>query len=428
MQSKTIISKEAIKPSQPTPRERTLSKSLLDQFSPHIFVRVILFYLPAGRQNPNPTDTTSIKLLKTSLSKTLSHYYPFAGKVNKEGQIECTDDGVELLEARFSSRLVDVLEHPRIEEISKLFPISGDEALKGSGIDSLVVIQITRFDCGGMAIGACFSHKIVDASSIATFMNDWASITCNPNHGPIPQFSGASFFPPFDSMTISPKSMPPSEECRTRRLVFNVSKIDALRNNNVLRALHPTRFETIAALICKTILGGSTATSGSTRPRAVNIIVNLRTKMAPPLSENQIGNFATHNLVNVTACETDLYSLVRLLKDGMAKFHEKFGQQLDSAYERSSEIHNSYKELEQLLGNKNAEIFPFYNVDFGFGKPVWASVFPNPTRNCIFMCDTRDGKGIEAWVSLDDPDVAVFENDHELLSFASTNPSPLGTL
>jgi len=124
----------------------------------------------------------------------LSHYYPFVGKVNKEGQIECTDEGIEVLEAYFDSRLVDILEDPRIEEISELFPISGDEALKGSGIDSLVVIQITRFNCGGMAIRACFSHKIADASSIATFMNDWASTTCNPNHKLLPQFDGASFF------------------------------------------------------------------------------------------------------------------------------------------------------------------------------------------------------------------------------------------
>ena len=157
--------------------------------------------------------------------------------------------------------------------------------------------------------------------------------------------------------------------------------------------------------------------------------------MTPPLSENQVGNFAIHNLVNVSACEIDLYRLVPLLKDGMAKFREKFGHQLHLADERSSEIYNSYKELEQVLGNENTEMllfsswcrFPFYSMDFGFGKPVWASVFPNPTKNCIFMCDTRDGKGIEAWVSLDDSDMAIFENDHELLSFASTNPSPLGT-
>lgn len=46
--------------------------------------------------------------------------------------------------------------------------------------------------------------------------------------------------------------------------------------------------------------------------------------------------------------------------------------------------------------------FLFYEVDFGFGKLVWVSVFFNLIKNCVFLCDIRDGDEIEVWVSLED--------------------------
>ena len=70
--------------------------------------------------------------------------------------------------------------------------------------------------------------------------------------------------------------------------------------------------------------------------------------------------------------------------------------------------------------------FPLYEADFGWGKPTWVTVgdlfqFPN----IIILTDTRDGDGIEAWVSLTEEDMAIFETNQELLTFGSLNPSAL---
>lgn len=58
--------------------------------------------------------------------------------------------------------------------------------------------------------------------------------------------------------------------------------------------------------------------------------------------------------------------------------------------------------------------FPFYEADFGWGKPVWVSIASLPAGNSAVLIDTRDGDGIEAWISLDEKDMAVFQQDQDI--------------
>ncbi|GAB2275034.1 hypothetical protein Dimus_009802 [Dionaea muscipula] len=437
MESETLrlelVSKGTIKPSKPTPeQQRTLNLSLLDQFSPRVYVRIIFFYLN-GELKP--------KELKKSLSESLSYYYPFAGRIRMDGSIECNDEGVRFIEAHARCKLSHVLMKPQVEKMTHLCPISGEESLNGSEIDSMVLIQMTTFECGGIAIATCFSHKMADAQSIATFMKDWASINRDPSIvlSP-PQFSGASLFPfpfPFpvndNNKTTSSKPMSANANCSTRRFVFDASEIDSLKT--MAKVLHPTRFEVISALIFKCILSASKSLGIIPQPDILNVIVNIRKRMKPPLSEHHIGNFALHNLVKVGGGdkEPELHTLVGLLKEGMDEFSKKKFNEEDTAYRRSAKIHECYNELEQLPSIKQGHMllfsgwcrFPFYEVDFGFGKPAWVSTLPSPTKNCIFLCDTAIGNGIEAWVTLENQVMAKFECDQELLTFATPNPSPL---
>ncbi|OWM70682.1 hypothetical protein CDL15_Pgr014355 [Punica granatum] len=43
--------------------------------------------------------------------------------------------------------------------------------------------------------------------------------------------------------------------------------------------------------------------------------------------------------------------------------------------------------------------------------------------NWIFLVDTRSGDGIEAWVTMDEQDMALLQEDPELRAFANVNPS-----
>ena len=60
--------------------------------------------------------------------------------------------------------------------------------------------------------------------------------------------------------------------------------------------------------------------------------------------------------------------------------------------------------------------FPIYEVDFGWGKPAFVGVTPLTFRNIVAFLDTKYGGGIEAWVNLEENDMAKFEADEEILA------------
>lgn len=66
-----------------------------------------------------------------------------------------------------------------------------------------------------------------------------------------------------------------------------------------------------------------------------------------------------------------------------------------------------------------------HETDFGWGKRAWACIGdPIPTMltgvtNRVLLMDTRAGNGLEACVTLEEQDMALFEQNTELLSFAS---------
>ncbi|KAK4855129.1 hypothetical protein QYF36_004299 [Acer negundo] len=70
--------------------------------------------------------------------------------------------------------------------------------------------------------------------------------------------------------------------------------------------------------------------------------------------------------------------------------------------------------------NFNAIIrLPFYETDFGWGKPVWFSVAQRPKSSTFSLSDTSDAKGIQAMVQLSKEDMAKFEQHPAILAYAS---------
>lgn len=86
------------------------------------------------------------------------------------------------------------------------------------------------------------------------------------------------------------------------------------------------------------------------------------------------------------------------------------------------------KEIGELVP-ENVEIYRFvswaanlqlYEADFGWGKPIWESTAGFPFKNVIIFIETRVGYGLEAWVSMDEQDMTIFEHSQELRSFVSS--------
>lgn len=179
-----LISREFIKPSTPTPPHHKIHPlSFIDQIVARSYVPIVYFYpneLPSQNEYDNNQLESKISILKKSLSKLLSIYYPFAGRFRDQVSIDCNDEGVSLLVTRIKSNLSEILQNPNEALLNPLFPDELQwkvmEDSNPSAITSIVAIQINCFACGGIAISVCMSHKVGDGSTLFHFVNDWATM------------------------------------------------------------------------------------------------------------------------------------------------------------------------------------------------------------------------------------------------------------
>ncbi|KAG5222380.1 BAHD acyltransferase [Salix suchowensis] len=382
-----IITREAVKPS-----------------SPPLITYEILIFLPAEIHGAHKSER-----LKRSLSETLSRFYPFAGRIKDDASIECNDFGAVFVEARVSSLLSEFLEKPDAEVIRKFIPaeIESPEELAGS----LVLVQANFFPCGGLAIGVRISHKVADPVTFCTFIKAWAA---------------AAFVPATPAAALEFIR----ERCVTKRLVFDASKIAALQVKAASESVQwPTRVEAVTALIWKCAMNASRSNSEHLRYSILSQPVNLRRRVVPPLPEHTIGNLVGYFASCATECEVELQSLVGQIRKGLRDFGESYMKKLGED-KASMAICESFQEAACMLQEGNADFyvsnsfcsFPFYGIDFGWGKPTWVTIPAGDCKNVASIMDAKDGEGIEAWVTLTEDDMAFFERDRELLAAASLDP------
>ncbi|EEF47539.1 acyltransferase Pun1 [Ricinus communis] len=427
-----IVSSEIIKPSSASPnRPRIHHLSFFDQISSCIYIPVIFFY-PKQQLSHNPIDDDIVHkstLLKESLSLTLSHYYPLAGRIKDDLTIDCNDKGVEFLEARMRSNLSEILKHPDDSTLKSLFP--GDLQYKDPILSSLLIVQSTFFDCGGMAVAVCISHKISDIASMCYFINHWAAIACSQGEKLCPEFNLGSLYPPID-LPVTETYQGEKVKCVSRRLVFDALKIAKLKEMVAKEVSNPTRVEVVSAILYRSAISAARLRSGSSKPTAMHNAANLRPRVLPPLPECSAGNIS--GTFSVTTMEDSVIELVQLaseVKKEKTEYCNSCGQKF-SAEELCAFVLDASVGL-RLCHGKDQDVYlcssfcryPFYDADFGWGKPGWVTVASCEVKNVIILMDTKCGDGIEAYVTLEEQEMDLFENDEELLCFACINPCVL---
>ncbi|KAG6704644.1 hypothetical protein I3842_07G142300 [Carya illinoinensis] len=446
------ISKEYIKPSSPTPPNlKTYKISLLDQFLSSIYIPTIIFY-PNDQISTGHADIISQRsqLLKQSLSETLTRFYPLAGKIKDNLSIDCNDEGVYHSETRVNCRLVDCLNRPNLRTFHLFLPqgVSWSGATAG---DHVAKIQVNNFACGGVAIGVLVCHMIADGTAFSAFLKAWAATTLKVSEAVIcPNFNAPAIFIQNEAYpmeaTLMALTMPllRSGRCTGRRIVFDASVIASLKAKATSSSIPtPTRVEVVSSLLVKCIMATFKAKSGIEKATFYTHAVNLRRTAAPPFPESSMGNFIWVAGVLCTEDEKmELAYMVGKLREAKTKIDADFVKDLQGdggftkLYEHINALGGTLSSAASHRGMDYVSFtswcnFGLYDIDFGWGKPMWVScidssdereqVFPNT----IMLMDTRCGGGIEAWVWLDKEDIAVLEQDKELLAFASLDPSPI---
>uniref|UniRef100_A0A6N2NDF8 Uncharacterized protein n=1 Tax=Salix viminalis TaxID=40686 RepID=A0A6N2NDF8_SALVM len=167
------------------------------------------------------------------------------------------------------------------------------------------------------------------------------------------------------------------------------------------------------AVIWKTLAMVARAKHGRSRPSLLSHTFNMRGKIAMPVPDNSCGNFINVALSHYTEdLQRNKEDGIRLCEsssdDELFVMAEKIRIESIKAFTRS--------EMDLYMFNSWCRM-PVYEADFGWGKPGWVSGLYVPGVEMVFLVDTKDGDGIEAWVSLEEDTMLLFQENPEIKAF-----------
>ncbi|MCD7457965.1 hypothetical protein HAX54_036712 [Datura stramonium] len=392
-----------IKPSSPTPVSHRIHKlSLMDQMGTHSYIPISFFY-PKQDTASSAEPRKVSQILENSLSKVLTAYYPFAGRVRDNSFVECNDMGVDLFQVRIDCSMSSIFHHPRTDIDNLVLP--KDPWIPSTG--SLMVAQLCHFECGGIALGVCVSHKVNDAYGVASFLRDWAMVARDSEAKPSPLFNGSSIFKPAN-YSSSPHQMvvdPPINQNVSKRYHFPASKLKALKaliSADSGSQIHPTTVEAITAFLCKCV------NTPTFTPSLLIQAVNLRgTNNDALVPADLVGNAILPFTVSVANKEDlDLQRLVGELSKGKEKIRDmlKYIKSEELLCSRVSEIAG---EMNDWTSTNNFSLyrfsslrkFPLHDINFGWGRPRRVDLATFPV-NMFVLLDNQSQDGVEVLFAL----------------------------
>ncbi|KAI7737847.1 hypothetical protein M8C21_006856 [Ambrosia artemisiifolia] len=388
-----IISRETIKPSSPTPHHlRTFNLSILDQYMYDICTPMIVFFPNVKNASVKDVATTRSKHLKETLAEILTRFYPFAGKFKNNRQIECNDEGIYYVEAR-----------------------------------------VNFFLCGGIGISTTMSHKIFDGHTYFMFMKAWASAARGSLDTISPSFVASEMFPNNPSLEhAAPSKLIATSKLSTKRFVFDSTALALLKKQPVANARlghGPTRNEAITSIVWKAIAKASSKVRpfGPESPHLLFTSVNFRKRASPPLSDESIGNLLdTAVAICYPERHLELPTLMSDLRESVAKVNSQKIESMkgENGQETFSEISRVSSQLNDVIREGDCVVASsllnsgIYNLDFGWGKPIWFYAMNAGLARLVHLNETLKGGGVEAIVTLSPKEMEIFEHDPEMNSKA----------
>ncbi|KAL3535128.1 hypothetical protein ACH5RR_003589 [Cinchona calisaya] len=381
----TVKESTIIRPAQPTPTKR-LWNSNLDILVARIHILTVYFYRP--NSSANFFDSC---VLKEALSNVLVSFYPMAGRLarDEEGRIEinCNGEGVLFVEAETDFCVDDFGDFTPSLELRRLVPTidySGDIASY-----PLVMFQVTRFKCGGVALGAGVQHNLSDGVSSLHFINTWAdmarglSIAVPPfidrtllraRDPAMPVFEHIEYYPPptlkSDSRIKVQKSGSKASTTAILRITpEQLSRLKAMSNSE------GSTYEILAAHIWRTACKARGLTDDQSTK--LYIATDGRSRLTPPLPPGYLGNVVF--TATPIAESSDLQS--EPLTNSAKRIHNALAR-MDDEYLRSAldylEIQpdlSAFVRGPQYFSSPNLNInswtrLPVHDADFGWGRPI----------------------------------------------------------
>ncbi|KAF1885854.1 hypothetical protein Lal_00042728 [Lupinus albus] len=418
------LSLKLSEPNLVTPAEETKKgKYFLSNLDQNIAVNIRTVYCFKDEKKGNENVG---EVMKNALKKVLVHYYPLAGRLNisSEGKliIDCTGEGAMYVEAEANCSIEDIgdITKPDPGTLGKLVYDIPDA--KNILQMPPLVAQVTKFKCGGFALGLCMNHCMFDGIGAMEFVNSWGELARG-----LPLS-----IPPYLDRTILKARIPPKIEF----LHQEFADIEDKSNTNGLyedKMVYRSFFfdpEKIKQLKEKAMEDGSLETCTTfevlsafvwiARTKALKMLpdqetkllfaVDGRAKFNPNLPKGYFGNgiVLTNSISQAGELTTKPFSFsVRLMQNAI--------KMVTDSYMRSAidyfEVTKARPSLACTLLITTWSRLSFHTTDFGWGEPLLSGPVSLPEKEVIlFLSHGKERRSINVLLGLPGPVMKVFQD------------------
>ncbi|XP_004251812.1 stemmadenine O-acetyltransferase [Solanum lycopersicum] len=436
----TILSKNLIKPSLPTPKHLKYHKlSFFDQVADVAHLPLVLFY-------PHCKNNSKHEELEESLSRILSHVYPLAGRFaeDDESLILCLDQGVTYIKAKVNCTLDDLLQQTKKDlDLALSFWPQGTMDVDDSNlfVTPLMVVQVTTFECGGLALAISIAHPVMDGCTTFKILYEWTKV-CKfgtpSKEISFMNFNVGALFP--YKHDLSTLLEPPVDEGKrkdskliARKFVFEKDAISRLREkfDSISESLgfKPSRVEMITALLWRSLIRSTK--SAKLKRSVMSFPLNLRGKVADfPEITDSFGNLIIEVPIKFehddeTKIES-LHQIVKLIKESVKVINNKCVKATpDEIISLVIDLYkDSYSGLEwggddEVMNFTSSSLsrFPIQKTDFGWGKPSLMH-FGSRHNQVLWLYDTECETGIVVQMDLEKKHMDKLVCDQDIIDFA----------
>ncbi|CAJ2669115.1 unnamed protein product [Trifolium pratense] len=410
----------------------------------HPVERIFFYTLPNSQSHPSFFFQKIVPKLKTSLSLTLQHFLPLAGKIIWPSdspkpfiQFNPNDDnGVSFLIAESDSDFNHVIENsPHEASLSQLFVPNLESS---DSFASIVSIQVTLFPKSGFSIGISTHHAVLDGKSSTMFIKAWAYLCSKiieteelpsllPELEPLFEREiikdqnglgdaftnkwfeiNAKMFPNEKRNKQSLKIFPfepklkdyvratfePTREDLNKIKQMVLSKWEISETNET----KPQTLSTFVLACAYSLVCFAKAINGVEKEKEKFVMgfnVDCRARLEPPIPNNYIGNCVWGHIVDTKPFdfikEDAVFLVARSIHEKIKMINEK--GVLEGAENLFDDFISIISEGFQIMGLAGSNRFGVYEIDFGWGRPEKVEIVSVDRGLTIGLADSKDGKG-----------------------------------
>ncbi|CAO2831255.1 unnamed protein product [Amaranthus hypochondriacus] len=358
------------------------------------------------------------QVLKDALSKVLVHYYPLAGRltISPQGKliVNCDGetDGAVFVEAEADCNMDEIGDSTKPDPVTLgklVYEVPGVKSLLQT---PLLVVQVTKFKCGGFSLGCCVNHCMVDGIAAMEFVNAWGAtarglalntppfldrMILNARDPPKVEFKHQEFD---EIQDISGTNTLYTEQMQYQSFSFDTNLLERLKakamEGGTLKTC--TTFEALSAFVWRA--RSKALQMKHDQNTKLLFAVDGRLKFSPPLPKGYFGNGIklTYSICRAgELIENNLSYGVELVQNAIKMVTNDFLRSSIDYFETK----RTRPSLSSTLLITTWSRLSFHTTDFGWGEPVLSGPVALPEKEVsLFLSHGSERKSINVLLGL----------------------------